>query len=126
MATTSSRPVMTMIGRWLVSARARADAAGVRAARRCLALAFLNTGEPQRALRQVRQALAAAAAHPLPLSDWRSHALEAHIALHLGDPNAARCARQLVSDKLDALARRLDPGGERLCVARLGDAAASL
>jgi len=119
--------VSTELGRgWLVSARARADAGGVRAARRCLALAFLSAGEPRRALRQVRQALAAAAAHPLPLSDWRSHALEAHIALHLGDGSAARSARQLVSDKLGALARRLDGSGEHLCVAQLGEITASL
>jgi tetratricopeptide (TPR) repeat protein len=116
----------TLGRRWLVSARARADAGGVRAARRCLALALLNAGEPRRALRQVRQALAVAAAHPLPLSDWRSHALEAHIALHLGDPAAARSARQLASERLGALARRLDTRGERLCVAQLADAAASL
>jgi DNA-binding winged helix-turn-helix (wHTH) protein/tetratricopeptide (TPR) repeat protein len=101
--------------RWLRSARIRADAEGMKRARRWLALGLAWAGDVQRAVEQLAPGLDATGALPVPLVDWRCQALLHQLALRAGDAALAARAHDLAQTSIDAIARGLDDGAERRC-----------
>jgi hypothetical protein len=103
----------------LLSARARADGAGMSGARRWLARAAAHAADWRRARVHVAAALASARARPLPLSDWHSYALHAHVCLRLGDSEAAAAQYHLEALRgLESIAGQLEGAEARCCFER--------
>jgi DNA-binding winged helix-turn-helix (wHTH) protein/tetratricopeptide (TPR) repeat protein len=103
---------------WRASAQVRGDAEGVSVACRWLAHACFRNGDFRQAGEHVQAALEATRAHPIPLSDWRAHALFAQIAAAVGDAEGAAAAGRDARHTLGAIARELDPA-ERSHLERL-------
>jgi len=99
--------------RWLRSARARADAEGMKRAGHWLAVAFARWGDTRRAFEQLRLALDATRAHAVPLVDWRCQALLGQIAERLGDAPAAARARREAQHAVEDIAHSLDDASAR-------------
>jgi hypothetical protein len=104
-----------MARRWLRSARVRADAEGMKRARRWLALGLAQAGDVQRAVEQLAPGLDAAGALPVPLVDWRCQALLYQLALRAGNGGLATRAHDLAQTSISSIARDIDDGADRRC-----------
>jgi DNA-binding winged helix-turn-helix (wHTH) protein/tetratricopeptide (TPR) repeat protein len=101
--------------RWLRSARVRADAEGMKRARRWLALGLAQAGDVQSAVEQLAPGLDATGALPVPLVDWRCRALLHQLALRAGDVGLAARAHGLAKATINIITRGIDDRADRRC-----------
>lgn len=93
---------------WQRSALERGDAEGASVAARWRSVGFLQGGDAESARDCIDAALDATRATPMPLIDWRTHALLARVEQERGDLEAAAAARRSARQLIEAIARQLD------------------